>query len=232
MRNRLVAGASGEICFFIDDDAYLPNPDSLARLEELFNTYSKTAAVATRIIDRVDGEDRVNVPFPRTTLLLHPTIAKRMQRVSYFIGAAHAIRRDVFEECGGYASFLHFGESELDLSYRLLKCGYDIRYTPDIRIVHHPGSSVLQSEDEESELFYHTRNRIYLAWRYIPTPYILPYLMYWTVVYGGQAVRKRALRDVVRGGMEGLCQIRNWSREPIADNTIAYLRAHHGRLWR
>jgi GT2 family glycosyltransferase len=233
MRNRLVEQAAGEICIFIDDDAQFQDAHGLAAVADAFEAHPEAAAVAARIEDHFpDGCRQINVPFPRTTLAAHSDLADQAQCVSYFVGAGHAIRRRVFVACGGYASFLHFGGEEVDLSYRILQNGYTIRYAPDVRIRHHPERSALDPDRERPELFYHVRNRFYLAWRYIPARYLLPYAAYWAGVYAFYALRNGDVGDALAGAREGWRRLGDWPREPVDETVVAYLRAHHGRLWR
>jgi len=231
-RNQLLREAAGDVCFVIDDDAYIDEPNCLERLMQILERSPNTAIVAARIVDHRFPEPRLLVPFSKRQRRRFPRLVNEAQKVSYFLGGGHAIRRDVFAKTGGYHEDFVFGEEELDLSYRIIQSGFDIFYAPDVVVHHAPMPSVLRSQARpQSELFYHVRNRLFLAKQFLPAAYIAPYLAIWMSRHAFAAVRNGALSAFLRGVTSGLHALGRHARTPLSDQALAYLRQNHGRLW-
>ncbi len=232
-RNRLIAEATGDILCFIDDDAYFDNPTAIARFVDVFRSNQKIGIVACKVLDHRSGHVDLLVPFPRRWRNRIPGITERAQYVSYYIGGHHAIRREVIEHCGAYAKDLMFGEEELDLSYRVIDAGYYIYYEPAIVVHHHPQASVVAAHGKghSRELYHHVRNRLYLAYRYLPAKYIPSYLGIWLIRYFIDGIRDNTLGAFFAGLYDGILQLRKYQRNPISTKAQDYLQQHYGRLW-
>ena len=91
----------------------------------IFDENPAIGIAAFKIYYYSTGELQVNA-FP------HKRFAERKDwphfDTAYFSGAAHAIRRSVFEEAGYYPENFFYGMEEYDLSYRALDKGFTIRY--------------------------------------------------------------------------------------------------------
>ncbi len=69
-------------------------------------------------------------------------------------GSCMLIRRDVFENVGGFDQrFFMFGE-DLDLCYRIKSLGYEVHYYPETQIVHYQGESVKSAPFDSLNAFY------------------------------------------------------------------------------
>lgn len=230
-RNVLLQAAAGDVFFFLDDDAWLEGVDILSRLQDALDTHPAAGIIAARIVDHRFAQPRDLVPFPRHARRKHPDIAQRPQLVSYFLGGAHAIRREVFERIGGYDEGFVWGEEELDLSFRAIQAGYEIFYAPDLVVQHDPMASVLESATRpRREVYYHVRNRLLIARKYLPVTYVTPYLGIWLVRYLGTALANGAIADFFLGIASGARIARSRVRVPLGGAALSYLRRHHGRL--
>jgi GT2 family glycosyltransferase len=232
-RNLLFAQASGDIFFVLDDDAVIAGIDTITRLCDIFTTCPEIGIVACQIVEySSDGKILRKVPFSRRLLARFPHLAEKPQFVSYFLGGAHGIRRQVIETCGHYHPDLMFGEEELDLAYRVLEHQWQIFYDPKIVVYHYPSPSVIsKSNSLAEELLHHVKNRIYLAYRYLPLPYLPIHLLIWLIIYSAMAVRAKAPFTLLRGIRAGIQMSQQAQRQPLSRSTITYLRAHNGRLW-
>lgn len=231
-RNYLMEMAKGEIFVFIDDDAYFKNNNVLSRVVEAFEAEPMVGILAFKVVDFRDGRKDYLVPFNRQIRRRHPDIIKKNVFVSYFVGTGHAIRKDVIDACGGYQDDMVYGEEELDLSYRVIGCGYKIMYSPLLVIHHRPEPSVLdQKNGSGTELSFHVRNRILLAYKYLPIKYWPTYLGVWLGRYLLVALRDRALDKWWAGFKSGLNCIHECQREALDSTALRYLRRHHGRLF-
>jgi GT2 family glycosyltransferase len=228
-RNFLMQQATGDIFCVIDDDAYFEDQDSVVQLVEAFKRDPKIGIIAAKVVDHQASQTRLLVPFSQRVRQRQPNLTHRTQRVSYYLGTCHAIRRGVIEACGGYRADSMFGEEELDLSYRAIEAGFELLYLPEVVVHHHPQASVVTKQ--HPELYYHVQNRFFLAYKYLPTLYIPSYMIVWLSVYGLRAARQGSLPEFFRGIKAGLNVIESLQRSPLSAQAVQYLKAHYGRLW-
>lgn len=85
------------------------------------------------------------------------SIAQHMQlyvrrNVSAVTAACLAIRREVWEEMGGFDTELRVTYNDVDLCCRLGAAGYRIVYTPYATLLHHEGVSVRRLTDDDRDL--------------------------------------------------------------------------------
>ncbi|MDS0220941.1 glycosyltransferase [Haloarcula sp. S1AR25-5A] len=228
-RNWLVENADGEILVFIDDDAYFPDSGALSSIESGFER--ETGIQAFKIIDNPSGQNRkVRVPV-KNRAMNNIDINSRF-KVSYYIGAGHAIKREIFETCGTYVDNFVYGSEELDLSYRVISNGFNIVYNPDVVVHHNPQQPVVSAETTgHTELYYRTANRIFMAYKYLPLKYITTYLLSWMSYFFIDAIRKGDIPSYFYGIFRGIKSTSSVNRTPIDSRTEEYLKQNHGRLW-
>lgn len=231
-RNRLMAEARGAFFCVLDDDAYFEAPDALIRVSNAFDSHPEVGILAFKIVDHAGGRTRPLTPHARRTLQQHPGLVDQPHYVSYYLGGGHALRRTVLTRCGPYHEALVFGYEELDLAFRALEGGFKIRYQPDV-VVHHRAepSALHERPSARPELYYLLRNRLWTAYRYLPLPYLPAYLAASAGIYGLQAARNGAWKAYFRALADGFAGLKELDRSPVGAATVAYLKAHHGRLW-
>ena len=90
-------------------------------------------------------------------------------------GAFMLIRKSVLEEIGGFDPRFFMYAEDIDLSYRITRAGYAIRYAGSLHVVHFKGESTQKSEKTYTSTFFHSmrlfiqkyRNELYappVAW--------------------------------------------------------------------
>ena len=233
VRNRLIAEATGDILFIIDDDAYFTEETALSQVVQAFQERPNLGILAVKIIDYRGNTIRPLTPHSRTQLRNDQTLVDRPHHISYFNGGAHALRQSILEKSGVFDEVLMYGHDEIDLAYSVLGCGYTLYYQPDI-IVHHcppPRESGKKSETAW-RLYYLTRNRILFAYKHLPVMYTVPYTLGWLGWYAFRAIRTGLVSTYLKAVGSGILNIRKLQRKPASAETIAYLKAHYGRLWR
>lgn len=124
-RNEAAEAATAEYLFSIDDDAVFTDPATVQNALEAFQD-PQVGAIALPYIN-VNESDKV--------LSARPSDEEEYAFFT-FTGTAHAHRRSVFLELGGYRSFLrHWGE-ERDYCIRLYEAGYYVKACP-VPPIHH-----------------------------------------------------------------------------------------------
>lgn len=154
-RNEGFRDAMSNILVSLDDDAFLTGPTTLRRIVELFEKWPKTAAFALPYVEPN--------ALPNVTMM---PLTSSDTELRGFIGCAHAIRRDIALQFGGYPELLvHQGE-ERDMCIRLIDNGWDIRYADTAQIVHL--YSPLREQARVNHYGY--RNAILFCWMRMPFP--------------------------------------------------------------
>jgi GT2 family glycosyltransferase len=232
VRNRLLEAAQGDLLCLLDDDAYFDDPEAVQRLATAFDAHPDAGIAAFNIRDYRKSVPRSLTPHTRRQLRRDATLLERPHRASYFLGCAHALRPAVVASCGGFDECFDYGGDEIELAYRALDAGYEIVFLPDV-IVHHDPPAVEKGARSEKawRLRSLCRNRILFAYKHLPLRYAIPYAAGWSAWYGFRAVREGLLLTFARGMRDALKQVRTLERRPIHVGTIAYLKAHYGRLW-
>lgn len=232
-RNFLMRKARGDVFIVIDDDAIFSGKECISRVVAHLAQNPNIGILAFKIIDHRNDRDRLLIPFSKLHYRRQPQLAEQQQLVSYYLGGGHAIRREVIERCGFYQGNLIFGNEELDLSYRAIQAGIKIVYVPDIVVHHYPEPSVFRGKGitRHSELYFRVRNRIWLAYKYLPFPYLPVYLLLWFGIYGVAALKGRNLKDFLNGISNGIQRFDELERTPLGKRAVRYLRSNFGRLW-
>ena len=160
----------------------LLNPDTIVVENTLQLCYEfmeqrpKAGVVGVRMIDGAGKflpESKRNVPnlwnsfcklsylsdlFPRSKLFSGYNLGylpeMETNKVEVLCGAFMFIRNQVLEEIGLLdEAFFMYGE-DIDLSYRILKAGYDVWYYPETTIIHYKGESTKKGSLNYLRLFY------------------------------------------------------------------------------
>ncbi|WP_437204231.1 glycosyltransferase family 2 protein [Planctomicrobium sp. SH664] len=232
-RNLLMNESRGAILVSLDDDAVFTHPDALRLAVESFERWPRAGIVAFQITNVIRNERTPLVPFQRRTIQSHPEVVQQPALVASYRGGGHALRREIFTELGGYRSDMMYSGEEMDLAYRVINAGYEIAYQPEVQVDHFPMPSVVgpTAGRKVSELTFHIRNRVYLAWRYLPALYLPSYLSIWLAYYAFSALRTGQLGSFLLGLRSVPGYLRGVKRETFSADALKYLREHNGRLW-
>lgn len=225
-RQRLLDETTCEIAVLLDDDAFLVAPDVLERIAEAFAANAQLGALALPMLDFRSSPPRWLTPFGSASAA--PT--GPLRAAAYFVGGAHALRLSAVHAVGGYDGSFVYGEEEMDVSYRLIGRGYRLAFAPDLHVEHRPESNTPAPFNAE-RLAQRIRNRIVLAWRYLPVRYLPSYLAVWLGWHLRNALRHRAPSAFARGLRDGLRDARASTRTPLHGDALAYAKEHGGRLW-
>lgn len=200
-RNIGATVAAAPVILFLDDDAELLSERLLASVVQRFRADPQLGAMAMRLVDEHGETQRRHIP------RLGEGSSDRPGPVTYFIGAAAAVRGPAFFEVGGFDPTFFYAMEESDLSWRLLDAGWSIWYSADLPVFH-PRTAPSRHRDYAVLT---ARNRFWMAWRSLPVLLMLAYVSVWglaAVVRGApagdvlagyrEAVRARPVRNPMR----------------------------------
>jgi len=195
-RNRGAEAAAGcDLLLFLDDDAWYPDEHVAARVIDRFRKDSALGILSLRIDDPEGRRERRQVP------RLRAGDAFRSSAVTTFIEGHCAIARAVFERAGGFPEEFFIYHEGTDLAWRAIDAGFTVRYAGDIA-VNHPAEPPAQRHAGVHRL--KSRNRVYLARRLLPVPFLLVYPVVWLVI---DLLRARSLggaRALIAGTWDGI----------------------------
>ena len=200
-RNAGVPEARGELLFFLDEDAALVAPDTLARVARAFGDEPETGLIQLRVDPREGGAaPRDWVP------RLRASSREQSGEVTLVWEGAVAMPRRVFDEVGGWPGEFEFVHEGVDLAWRVMDAGYRVLYRGDLAALH--PLPVPAPTRHGYSLYYGARNRVWLARRYLPLPLGALYVGTFAL---RTAPRMRSLEDMraaargYRDGMRGPC---------------------------
>lgn len=201
-RNRAAKLAKGQVIFSIDDDAAFVSSRTVEQTLREFDS-NRIGAVAIPYVE------------PRKSALVRQQVPAKegIFVTDSFIGTAHAVRRDLFLQVGGYREDLvHQGE-EMDFCLRLLEAGYVVRVGR--------GDPISHFESPRRDLgrmdFYGRRNDILFVWHNVPIQYFLLHAMATSVNGIVAGIRVGRLLSMLRGTLSGYAScLKRWTdRRPV-----------------
>ncbi|MFF3432187.1 glycosyltransferase family 2 protein [Streptomyces sp. NPDC002602] len=212
-RNIGATEVKGDYLFFFDNDARLPDTDTLARLVAEFSHDPHLAYAQPRICDPVTG-----VTLRRWIPRLRASKPTRPGVVTVMAEGVVMIRRDAYDRAGGWPGHFFLFHEGVELAWRLWDLGTHGRYVPDI-VVHHPAT-----DPARHDTFYrlNARNRVWVARRNLPSPLVPFNLATWILITLWRVRDRKALRVTLAGLREGLAGGEG-ARQPLAWKTVGRL---------
>lgn len=209
-RNAGVSHVSGDLLFFLDDDAWLPDEHFLASVAERFARYPTLGLVQPRVVDPTGAASpgrwvprlRVGDPYASSPA------------TSLWEGAV-AIRRSVFEQVGGWPEQFFYAHEGIDLVWRVWDAGYVPWYAANL-VAYHP---VIDPARHEEFYRLNARNRVWLARRNLPAVLEPLYVGTWVGMTLLRVHDADALRAWFGGLREGIEQ-RPADRRPMRWQTV------------
>ena len=182
---------TAEVVGFLDDDAELCGDSS--RVIEAFTADPSLGAVALRLVDEFGQTARRHVP------RLGGRDPERSGDVALFLGGACALRREAYDQVGGYFTDLFYGHEEVELCWRLVDAGWTIRYLADVEVFH-PRTNISRHADGWALT---GRTRVLIARRTLPWPVAIVHVMAWLLVGLLRAPASEHRRRYIRGWRRG-----------------------------
>jgi GT2 family glycosyltransferase len=199
-RNAGVPHVRGDYLFFLDDDASLESPDTLARLAQLFEAQPDIGLVQLRVEPREGGVGpRDWVPRLRSSTRLEPG------EVTLVWEGAVAMPRRVFDEVGGWPEVYRLIHEGVELAWQVMDRGYRVWYAADL-VARHPMPIAAPARHGYSR-YYGARNRVWVARRHLPLPLAVVYVASFAARTLPLLLRSPGdIRPALRGYLDGVRQ--------------------------
>jgi GT2 family glycosyltransferase len=188
------AGSDVDALLFLDDDGLLPRTDTAELIRDAFLADPVLGIVSFRITDPETGlTQRRHVP------RLRVSDPMRSSRVTTFLGGANAVRTKVLAEVGPLPDAFFYAHEETDLAWRALDVGWMIDYRADM-VLSHPAMPPSRHAVYDRMV---ARNRVWLARRNLPAPFVPVYLGVWLLLTLVRRPSRAALKAWSGGFREG-----------------------------
>jgi GT2 family glycosyltransferase len=198
-RNAGVPEVAGELVFFLDDDARLADPGTLAGLAARFAQHPRLGLVQPRV-DDPDGRPAPGRWVPRLRAGDH---TRPGPATSLWEGAV-MVRRAVLDEVGGWPEPFFYAHEGIELCWRTWDTGHVAWYAGDVAVLH----PVIDPRRHAEFWHLNARNRVWLARRNLPAVLRPLYTGSWALITLAR-VRDRAAR---RAGGRGF--VAGWRTDP------------------
>lgn len=219
-RNVGAAKATGDILFFLDDDATLDS-DAIHRIVQRFSLEPGLAVIVSQILDANSGNPDRSCPRAVAGPLDEEFYLPEMGNEG-----ATAFRREGFRRAGGWAEHLVQCSEGRDLSYRILDAGYRIVYFPPA-VAHHRLSPLGNQSRERiayRKAYLTIRNELWITWTYLPVSRAVLETAIKVVYYPLASARQGTLLACLRGilaACKSLPLVLRTRRRPIHRDTLA-----------
>lgn len=196
-RNAGVPHVTGEYLFFLDDDAWLPDPTFLRSVAERFAADPTLGLIQPRVVDAT------GLPSPRRWVprLRVGNPLESGPATALWEGAV-AIPREVFERTGGWPDEFFYAHEGIDLVWRVWDAGRVPWYAADL-VAHHP---VIDPARHDVYYRLNARNRVWLARRNLPVALEPLYVGTWVGMTLLRVHDRAALSAWFSGLREGLTE--------------------------
>ncbi|ROS31219.1 glycosyltransferase family 2 protein [Cellulomonas sp. PhB150] len=216
-RNVGAAHVTGELVFFLDDDAVIPSTTALRTMAERFARRPKLG-MAQALLTATDGSESPG----RWVRRLRKGDPRRSSPIFSVTEGVTAVRRDAFEGAGGWAGAFFYAHEGIELAWRVWDQGFEVWHMGDVEM-HHPATD--PSRHAVSQRL-NGRNRVWLARRNLPVVLRPLYLGTWTAV---QVLRDRSDRAALRVWFTGFRE--GFAEDPgdvrvMSWRTVARMTAH------
>jgi N-acetylglucosaminyl-diphospho-decaprenol L-rhamnosyltransferase len=157
-RNAAVATLGTPYVAFSDDDSWWA-PGALARAEDVLDAHPRLGLLAARIlVGAEERDDPVCEAMARSPLPAAPGAAG--PAVLGFVACGAVVRREAFEQVGGFDARYGIGGEETPLALDLAAAGWELSYVGDVVAHHHPAGGGMRPGRRAAML----RNEMWSAW--------------------------------------------------------------------
>lgn len=220
-RNAGTPHVSGDIIFYLDDDAKPASDDYLARAVEEFAKDPRLGVIHPRV-DATEGD-----PPKRWIPRVRKGDPKRSSAAFVLWEGADVIRRAAIEEVGGWPELYRYAHEGIEFTWRMWDAGWKVWYVGDMAVLHPP----INPARHLVYYRFNARHRVWTARRNLRWPFTWLYVGSWTLIQVLRSIRtaegRATLKPWFAGWREGW-RVDPGGRKPLKWSTI-WLMTRHGR---
>lgn len=210
--------AIGDYIFVLDDDSHPYNKKTITLLIDLLDRYDDAGVIACRI-ESAHGKIERTWHLPDKD-----TFGESLA----FVGCGFVVRRDLFKKIGWFPGHFFLYQNEIAVAIKIVQAGYKIYYEPRCRVIHRTSPNGRASW---RQVFYPTRNTVWLLRQYLPFPLSL-YYIFSRVCFGFlRTLQSGEYRWFFRAFLESFCyNIQKETLSPVLSKRFLMLRQQNSLL--
>jgi GT2 family glycosyltransferase len=205
--NRAVPFATNDILLFLNNDVEV-TPNWLDSISQTFELDTNIAIVQPKLRSYKEPElfeyagaaggflDTLGYPFCQGRILDSVEADNgqfdEIREITWASGAAIAVKKEVFEQLGGFDEDFEFHMEEIDLCWRAINSSHKIVYTPGSTVYHLGGGSLPMGSTRK--VYYNFRNSLFMLWKNLPVSQLW-YKIFLRLILDGVA----AFRSLISG---------------------------------
>lgn len=225
-RNKAMQLAQGSLLLLVDDDVLLPDKGLLVKIDSFFKSQfaqKNNVGILTPLIRyHSTGAVQENA-FPHKKFKKYS--AQQQFLTSYFIGAAHVIKKEVLKDTGLLPDNFFYGMEEYDLSFRAIKAGYTLAFDNSVTILHKESPQGRIPEKKKLQMMWINKSSV--MYRYLPSLYFVTTAVLWSLRY----FRKYFFKGYFSTWKKILKIPSATPRDPLHKDHFQYLKKTEARLW-
>lgn len=191
--------SKGKYVVLIDNDMILVQNDSLGKIGKYFEENTKLGAIAFKIIDADTNKISLNNP----KYILNDDGENGFE-TSVFDGGGVAIRKNILEKMGYYPEEFFMYQTEIDLSTKIWNAGFEIRYFPDVAVIHKWSP---KSRNNEKFLYLWHRNYLWYVFKYFPLSLLFTEVIGFIIVGFYRAREKKYIKVWIKATLSAFIGI-------------------------
>jgi len=163
--NQGVKLAKGEYILILNPDTVVAE-DSLKKLLEFADSKKNVGIVGCKLIDgsgKFLPESKRNIPTPKVSIrkifgnsssyYANHINENNTYKADILVGACMLLKKEMYQKVGGFdEDYFMYGE-DIDLSFKILKLGYDNYFFGDTTILHFKGESTLKDKTYDKHFY-------------------------------------------------------------------------------
>ena len=167
--NTVIRSSEGRYVYVLNDDT-TSDDWGFDRMVSYLDDHPEVGALGPRLV-YPDGRLQASAwrfPTPSVAVVGALTLGKvgvvqssgaRPRRVDWVMGAALLVPRRVLDEVGLFDEGFFIYSEETDLCLRIARAGYDVRYFPEVTVVHHVGQTGASVPERRINEMWRSRHR-------------------------------------------------------------------------
>ena len=227
-RNILIKKSRFPLLLVLDDDVVFAEKNAIAKIATLFQKpqcVENNTAVITLNIFYFETKKRQKEALPHKNYNEYKN--KSWFLTYYFTGAAHLMKKELFEKTGFYPSDFFYGMEEYDLSFRIINSGYSLAFDADVKVFHKESPKGRLANKEKLKMMWFNKSKV--AFTYLPKKYFYTTAFFWSLFY----LKKTGFN--LKGFFENWKKIKaiplTVSVKKIDERALNYLKKVKARLW-
>ena len=211
-----------DIVIVIDDDAIFFTENPINEVKRIFAEEKVLGVVQFKIVNFKEKTIQ-RYEFPGVNL---EADGDKEFYAGYFIGAGHAIRKEILDNVGYYPDDFFYAHEEIDLSYKTINEGFTIKYFPIVGVYHKKDPSGRLPPNKVIENMY--KNRLVMTYKYLPLPYAIVSNFLWFV----KTLKDSRSMIVPINAIKDFLVIKpSLTTNKLSKSAVEYMKKYNGRLY-